>query len=154
MWALNTSPTSSPISVHSADSKEEEKNHLTFQFQALGSYSSQLTKCILSPPLSLKLAPGGTLSQWSMRVQCQGRAAFICVTSLISKALASPSSQPEKQFHCLDGEARPKVLGEELPKDKAGRSLTLKSGFAFVVIIKELVVGTEWGEQERPTLDR
>ena len=46
------------------------------------------------------------------------------------------------------------MLGEELPKDKAGRSLTLKSGFAFVVIIKELVVGTEWGEQERPTLDR
>ena len=46
------------------------------------------------------------------------------------------------------------MLGEELPKDRAGRSLTPKSGFAFVVIIKELVVGTEWGGQQRPTLDR
>lgn len=45
------------------------------------------------------------------------------------------------------------MLGGELPKDRAGRSLTPKSGFAFV-IIKELVVGTEWGGQERPALDR
>lgn len=60
--------------------------------------------------------------------------------------------QPEKQFHCIDGEARPELLGGELPKYRAGRSLTPKSGFAFVVIIKELVVGTEWGGQERPAL--
>lgn len=45
------------------------------------------------------------------------------------------------------------MLGRELPKDRAGRSLTPKSGFAFV-IIKELVVGTSGeGKRDQPWTD-